>query len=260
MLMGNRSRTLHATSSTLLSGPVIGGHGLVDAMQARLNLATGSAGAVPALSAAPRGYGAQSFCPPIKSGTLSTAVVGSGGVAPLDMLLTLQAMATLQGQGGVVNALGALIASLSATLQGQGGVISADMKALLAAMATLTGTGGVNATATGTGALQALLQGQGDVDTLLTGIGNISATLRGYGELTPEGIRDALWDAVALEFNKPGSMGNKLNSAASGGVDYAALAAAILAVLNATTIPVDVQKVKGQQVNGTGSELDPWGP
>ena len=40
----------------------------------------------------------------------------------------------------------------------------------------------------------------------------------------------------------------------------AAIAAAVLDLLNATTIPVDLQKVRGQALTGTGSEVDPWGP
>jgi hypothetical protein len=38
------------------------------------------------------------------------------------------------------------------------------------------------------------------------------------------------------------------------------IAAAILASLQGTAIPVDVQKIKGQNIAGVGSENDPWGP
>lgn len=78
-------------------------------------------------------------------------------------------------------------------------------------------------------------------------------------------------------------MGAKLNSAASGGVDYAALGAAVwasvsrtltsaeaptaeditaqvLAALNATAIPVNTVQIKGQTIAGAGTEADPWGP
>lgn len=40
----------------------------------------------------------------------------------------------------------------------------------------------------------------------------------------------------------------------------AEVAAAVLAALQATTIPVDMRKVKGQTINGAGSEANPWGP
>jgi len=39
-----------------------------------------------------------------------------------------------------------------------------------------------------------------------------------------------------------------------------AVAAATVAALQATAIPVDVQKVRGQDLEGTGIEADPWGP
>jgi len=43
-------------------------------------------------------------------------------------------------------------------------------------------------------------------------------------------------------------------------VDVQRIAAAVLAMLMATTIPVDTVKIKGQPITGTGSPSDPWGP
>lgn len=40
----------------------------------------------------------------------------------------------------------------------------------------------------------------------------------------------------------------------------AEIAAEVLATLQATAIPVDLQKVRGQTIAGTGVEADPWGP
>lgn len=45
-----------------------------------------------------------------------------------------------------------------------------------------------------------------------------------------------------------------------GGPTAADIAAAVLASLNSSTIPVDVRKIKGQTINGSGVEADPWGP
>lgn len=101
--------------------------------------------------------------------------------------------------------------------------------------------------------------------------------------LTTSAIASEVWSTLATSFTAAGTMGNKLNSAASGGVDYtalgvavwasvsrtltagaapdtAAIAAAVLDSLNATTIPVDMVRVKGQALAGSGSEADPWGP
>jgi len=43
-------------------------------------------------------------------------------------------------------------------------------------------------------------------------------------ELTTDSIAAAVWNAIAASFNDAGSMGNKLNTASSGGVDMDALA------------------------------------
>jgi len=40
----------------------------------------------------------------------------------------------------------------------------------------------------------------------------------------------------------------------------AEIAAEVLNSLNATTIPVDTVKIKGQTITGSGTEADPWGP
>lgn len=42
--------------------------------------------------------------------------------------------------------------------------------------------------------------------------------------------------------------------------DPASIAAQVLAILQATAIPVNMVQVKGQSINGSGSESDPWGP
>jgi hypothetical protein len=51
-----------------------------------------------------------------------------------------------------------------------------------------------------------------------------------------------------------------ISTGSSTGPTAAEIAAAVLATLQANTIPVDMQKVKGQVINGAGSESDPWGP
>lgn len=164
---------------------------------------------------------------PIKSGGMSTALRGSGDAGGSG-LLVLQMLATLLGQGGLT-AQGGLIVNLLATLSGQGGISNADAKAFLSLLATIGGSGGVVAGLTGLAALQAQIQGQGGASGLATGIGQLAAVIRGYGNLTPEGLRDAVWSAVAAQYNDPASMGGKLNAASAGGVDYNALAAAVWA-------------------------------
>ena len=45
-----------------------------------------------------------------------------------------------------------------------------------------------------------------------------------------------------------------------GAGDAQAIVNAVLLALNASPIPVNLTKVRGQELTGTGSEIDPWGP
>ena len=44
------------------------------------------------------------------------------------------------------------------------------------------------------------------------------------------------------------------------GPSAAQIAEAVVTALNLTAIPVNTVKIKGQDIQGTGSEADPWGP
>lgn len=59
-----------------------------------------------------------------------------------------------------------------------------------------------------------------------------------------------------------GPTGADFTGTATGGSSPSAaeITASVMAALTATTIPVDMHKVKGQAITGTGSEVDPWGP
>lgn len=152
-------------------------------------------GVFAATTSAPDGYGIRAMVPARVPGGMSTALTGSGQAGG-PAILALLALATLSGSGGVTG-LGGLIVNLAATIAGSGGISSAAAQAFLNLIATISGGGGVTGAATGRGALAATVSGTGGaVGSTATGIGNIGATLRGYGDLTPEGLRDAVWGAI----------------------------------------------------------------
>lgn len=174
----------------------------------------------------PDGYGMQALVPPLTAGSMSAGVSGSG-LAGGDGILAMQAIATLIGSGDLTAA-GGLIVSLLATIGGSGGVSSAEVSAYLNMLATIGGSGGLTGTPSGLGDMTATLAGDGGAGgSTATGIGNMGATLRGYGDLTPEGIRDAVWNALLAQYQVDGSAGKALSTASSGGVDLVALAASV---------------------------------
>lgn len=51
-----------------------------------------------------------------------------------------------------------------------------------------------------------------------------------------------------------------ISTSGSSGPSAAQIAAELVAALQATAIPVDLQKIKGQNVGGDGTPGNPWGP
>lgn len=60
-------------------------------------------------------------------------------------------------------------------------------------------------------------------------VGHMSGSTASSTELTPQSIAQSVWGSVATESNTAGTMGSKLNTASSGGVDMEALAASVWA-------------------------------
>lgn len=156
-------------------------------------------------------------------GAGSTAAGGAMGV---------NAEAAVSGAGDIFSADAELVVSMVATLAGAGTVAAADLRGYLNAVANLTGSGSVAAAIGAIAWATSAVTGAGTISNATPyATGSLGANILSYSSLTPEGIRDAIWNAVAANHTTVGTMGQKLNSAASGGVDYAALGLAVWNVL-----------------------------
>ena len=178
----------------------------------------------------------------------ATAVGALGVPASATASFAINA-ATIGGliAGGVANA--TITINGSATIAGlAAGSASGSFAINAAAIAGATAWGVSNATMTITGT------------AIGYGRGYMQASTVDNTTLTPASITQAVWSAVAADYAATGTMGNKLNSAASGGVDYGALADAVLAAALVTPIAANVKKVNGTSLTGTGVEGDTWGP
>lgn len=158
----------------------------------------------------------------------------------------------LTGEGNITSAIAALVVSAVAILTGQGNLTSAIVGKLEAA-AAMAGAGNVQGAIGAIASMLATASGTGSLTALQSAIGSLAANIKGYGDLTPEGLRDAVWGAIAANNNAAGTMGNKLNSAASGGVDYPALATAVRTELQAELLRIiEIAKLHGLVI---GSDL-----
>jgi hypothetical protein len=185
--------------------------------------------------------------------------------------------ASLTGSGGITSATAQLVISMVATLTGAGTIAAADLRGYLNAVANLTGSSSVTAAIGALAWASAAVSGSGSISSATPyATGMLAATIRGYSDLTPEGIRDQVWNAVLANFQESGSAGKALSTASSGGVDLNALAAAvweyatrsmtaaereaiaaeIIVAAQAAPIHADMRKTNGQALHGDGSEGD----
>lgn len=169
---------------------------------------------------------------PQKSGGMGSFgnINGSTTISPLSMAAGINGQATLTGSGNITSAVAQLVISMVANLTGSTSLSSADLRGYLNAVANISGGGTLASTIGALAWANAALAGNGTITNATPyATGTLSANIRGYSDLTPEGITDKVWNAVAANYTATGTMGQKLNSAASGGVDYNALAAAVWA-------------------------------
>ncbi len=63
--------------------------------------------------------------------------------------------------------------------------------------------------------------------TTVNATGNMQGSVTSFTPLSPESLAAAVWSALATDYNVANTMGNKLNLASSGGVDYNLLSQAV---------------------------------
>ena len=143
--------------------------------------------------------------------------------------------ATLLGAGDITNGNLTLIAQLIASLTGAGDVTPPPtLVGTLFLASDLTGAGAITAVLNAFASVQADLSGTGTLTLVPYATGQLSADITGESVLSPQNLAAAVWQALAAQYNDSGTMGNKLNLAASGGVDYNTLAQAVWTYVSRT--------------------------
>jgi len=208
------------------------------------------------------GYPSLTWFIPQKAGQIgSSNQIYGQGISAGTLAGGLASFADLVGSGTITDGFLSLIADLAAALTGAGTIAPpANLQALLNLFSDLTGSGAVTASINAIADVQAQLLGTGTLAVIPYAIGELAADITGQSVLSPQSLAAAVWNAIATQYNDSGTMGNKLNSAASGNIDYALLAAAVLQAMNAAPPDVNISKINGYVVDGVGSDTNPWGP
>lgn len=247
------------------------------AQRMQRGLAYFAGGQVEETSSVPEGaFPGAAIIPPLVSGGMSAA----NNATDISTTAAGNVLAGGPVEGSAVAAFtqaGSL--ALQVTLAGDG-TITVSQSGEMALTIALAGNG--TASITGTGGLSMIVPFDGAAAFALTGAANLKGNLALAGnitpftELSPQSLADAVWSALSAGYVTTGTMGAKLNSAASGGVDYLAMAEAVrtelaaeLARLDAAissrqasgaVVDADLRYVNGVEIGGTGTTGDTWGP
>lgn len=190
----------------------------------------------------PDGYDVHGAVPAIKAGAMAArkplAAMGAAGnlLNGGPMTATAAALCTVTQSGNLALVVGLSGTATVLTLTGDGATVALTIGLSGNATVTVGGNAGLSMIVpfSGTGALASLVGAAN-----LKGNLSMSGGWTPFTELSPENLAREVWNAVAAQYNESGSMGAKLNTASSGGVDYNAMADAIRTELAAELARID---------------------
>jgi len=144
----------------------------------------------------------------------TTTIIGTG-VTTSAMAMGLAAQSALTGSGTISGSL-SLIIQLACDLLASG-TISASLVGKLEMASALAGSGDLTASLNLIAFVVSELTGSGTMSGTFFGTASLSADISSSSTLSPENLAAAVWNSIAASFNTAGTMGNKMNSAASAG-------------------------------------------
>lgn len=174
-------------------------------------------GGLPTTTALPEGYlHPSAWMMPYDIGSMTTSNLNGSASLTSSGVSGLSGTVTMTGEG-LLSATGGLLAGLEVTMTGVGD-LAAIGGGLLEAIVEMAGTG----------ALSGALGATAGLTVTMAGVGTLTASPQGTGEMvldiyvnesqaTVEQIVDAVWNALAAQYNESGTMGEKLNGAGSAG-------------------------------------------
>ena len=151
-----------------------------------------------------------------KGGLLSATTTISGtSENTFAMAMGLAAQCDITGSGDMEGSL-SLVIQLACNILASG-TISASLVGKLEMASALAGEGEITASLNLIAFVVSELTGSGTIEGTFKGNASLSADISSSSTLSPENLAAAVWNSIAASFNTAGTMGNKMNSAASAG-------------------------------------------
>jgi hypothetical protein len=153
---------------------------------------------------------------PQTGGGMSMRPVGSGTLSA-DLIPSYPMSIDLTGAGDLAATAG-LVVSMLLAMTGAGD-LTATIEGRLNASVDFTGSGDLEASMSGFANMLVDMLGAGDLDATIAAYGNmaIDIVVTGTG-LSVANVGQAVWSALAVANNEPGTMGALMNGGAAGGL------------------------------------------
>lgn len=151
-----------------------------------------------------------------KGALLSATTTISGTSAnTFAMAMGLAAQSDITGSGTISGSL-SLVIQLACNILASG-TISASLVGKLEMASALAASGDLTASLNLLAFVVSALTGSGTTSGTFYGTASLEADISSSSTLSPENLAAAVWNSIAASFNTAGTMGNKMNSAASAG-------------------------------------------
>lgn len=155
-----------------------------------------------------------------KGGLISSSNTISGASSTsFAMAMGLAAQCSLTGSGDLTGNL-SLVIQLACGILAEGD-ISASLVGKLEMASALAGSGDLTSSLSLLAFVVSEMTGSGSVEGTFYGTASLSADISSSSTLSPENLAAAVWNSIAASFNTAGTMGAKMNSAASAGDPWA---------------------------------------
>ena len=145
----------------------------------------------------------------------ATTTVSGASSTTISMAMGLAAESAITGSGTISGSL-SLVIQLACDILASGD-ISASLVGKLEMASALAGQGNLTASLSLLAFVISELTGAGTISGTFKGNASLAADISSSSTLSPESLAAAVWNAVAASFNTAGTMGAKMNSAASAG-------------------------------------------
>jgi hypothetical protein len=155
-----------------------------------------------------------------KGGLLSstTTINGEGELTPGSLAMGRAIASSLTGSGEITTPNLSLVVSMASAITALGIISGASMVGSISMAATIAGSGSITSSLSLISSIVADLIGSGTVTGNLKGTASMEADIFvNQSEATTQELAAAVWNALAAQFNAPGTMGEAMGAAGSAG-------------------------------------------